>query len=356
MDYIEYNIQQGETLDSIAKKHNLSSEELLHFHNSKSGITQKIVSDYIPFHIKSLLVHPDNILTPVKIEQFPPTLHYNFPKNARYKIEIATSLYFMGKPISENKIESVWQINYNERDNSVLVEVQNKKHVKVDGQIKPLLEVIDKINKTTDVLHLELNEDKTLKNVINLDSVLQRWEKIKLEDLKIHELEDDYFKLIIDAYHQEFSTLSQSLEKNILYQIFFYPQGKISIPTNASQNIEENKQTISQLLPKQSIFYDLSYKTKMVANEIEVLCSASASKNWNKRVLEKEYKKNYAEILEDSFQFQFTLNSQYIHAKNGVLKNGKTFIKEQANAKLFYIGEYTITLLEEESNALKEEI
>lgn len=334
----------------------LSKEELLHFHNSKYGVTQKIVGDYIPFHIKSVLIHPDNIFTPVKKEHYPPTLHYNFPKNARYRIEIATSLYFMGKPISENKIESIWQINYNETDQSVLVEVIDKKHIKVDGQIKPLLEIVDKINKTTNVLHLELNEDKTVKDVLNLDAVLQTWEKIKFNDLTIHALEDDYFKMIVEAYDQEFNTLSKSIDKNILYQIFFYPQGKISIPTTESKKIKENKHTISQLLPNQSIYYDLWYKTEPKDNEILVLCSASASKKWNKSSLKKEYEKNYAKILGDPFQFEFTLNSQYTHDKNGLLKSGKTFIKEQANANLFYIGEYAITLLDEETNALKEEI
>lgn len=348
MEYIEYKIQKGETLESIAKKHNLSTDELLHYHNSNSGLTQKIFGDFIPFHIKSILIHSDYFEKPKEKEEFPSTLPYSFSENARYKIEISTSLYFMGKPISKNTTESKWQINYNDLDNSILVEVLDKNHVEVDGQIKPLLEIIDKINKTTDVLHLELNENKTIKKVINLEDVLKNWEKIKFDELKFYELEDDYFKLIVEAYDKEFSALSQSLEKNIFYQIFFYPQNNIQIPTNNYRKIEEKKHTISQLFPQQSIYYDLSYKTETESSDIKVICSAISSNKWNKNALEKEYKKNYTQLLDDPFQFEFTLDAKYIHDKNGVLKNGKIFIKEKANEQLFYISKYTISLLNEE--------
>lgn len=281
---------------------------------------------------------------------------YSFPQNTKYKIEISTSLYFLGKPISENKIESTWQINYNETDNTILIEVLDKKNVKIDSQIKPLLEIVDKINKTTDVLHLQLNGNKTVKNVLKLDDILKKWEKIKFEDLKFHELEDEYFKTIVKAYDNEFRTLTQSLQMNILYHIFFYPQGNIKYPLQDYRNIGESKKTISQLFPQQHIYYDLWYKSAVEDGKIQIFCSSQNPKNWDKQKLENEYHNNYAKLLLEPFHFKFSLESRYIHNVNGILENGKTYIKEQANEKLFYIGEYNITLLNNETNELNTEL
>lgn len=353
-----YKIVEGDTLESIAKNYDIGIAEMLHYHNSNSDLTKQIYGDFIPFHITEIIVDP--ALKNVQELEFdalsrnnPRKIEYNYPPNSTYKIEIFTSLYYLGKPVTENQIDSTWRINYDSEQNSVFVEVIDKNRIKVDGQIVPLLDILDKINKATDSLNLQLNNDKTIKSVINTKEILDWWETIKFNDLKFYELEDEYFKLIIEAYNLEFNTLSKSLQKNILYQIFFYPEGNVVVPTEEAKLIGGNQIVISQLFPQQFISYDLYSKSRIVDGEVEVICSSKVPNDWNTKNLEAEFKKNYATLIEDPFDCKFSLESKYNYDEQGILKSAKSYIKEQANEKLFYISEYKITHLDSDiSNAV----
>lgn len=347
-----YKVLKGDTVESIAKYYNIDSLELLQFHNQNSDLTKQIYGDYIPFHITEIILD-GKLKSAQEIQRNeiskakPRNMNYNFPPDSKYKIEIFTCLYYLGKPVTENRIDSTWTINYDREQNTVLLEVTDKNRIKVDGQIIPLLDIVDKINKATDSLNLQLNSDKTIKNVINDQQVLDRWEQIKFDDLKFYELEDEYFKLIIQSYNLEFKSLTKSLEKNILYQIFFYPQGNVVVPTAELQLIGENQTVISQLFPQQFISYELYSKSQEIDGKVEVLCRSELAGGWNSRDLQTEFKKSYATLIEDPFDFKFSLESKYNYDERGVLKNAKSYIKEQANEKLFYISEYKITHLEE---------
>ena len=59
MEIIQYEIQQGDTLKSIAEKYNLTVKELVDFHNQNCGITQQIIGSEIPFHINSISINKD---------------------------------------------------------------------------------------------------------------------------------------------------------------------------------------------------------------------------------------------------------------------------------------------------------
>lgn len=353
-----YKIVEGDTLESVAKNYNIGIEEMLHYHNRNSDLTKQIYGDFIPFHITEIIVDPTlKNVEELKFDELtknnPRKIEYNYPPNSCYKIAIFTSLYYLGKPVTENQIDSTWRINYDSEQNSVVVEVTDKNRIKVDGQIVPLLDILDKINKATDSLNLQLNTDKTIKNVINDKEILDQWEKIKFDDLKFYELEDEYFKLIIEAYNLEFNSLSKSLQKNILYQIFFYPQGNVVVPTAESKLIAGNQTVISQLFPQQFISYDLYSKSQEIDGMVEVICSSKVPNDWNTKNLEAEFKKNYATLIEDPFDFKFSLESKYNYDEQGILKIAKSYIKEQANEKLFYISEYKIMHLENDiSNAV----
>lgn len=354
MGLIRYKIQEEDTLLAIAEKHNIDLSDMLQFHNENSELTQQIYSDYIPIHVVTILLDVKNaipaVTTAAETGTKPTALIYAFPQNAQYKISISTSLFYMGKPVSENKIESIWQINYDEKDNTVLIQVLGKKYDKVDGHIKPLLEIVDKINKATDILHLQLTDVKTIKHVANRDSVLDRWEHIKFEDLKFHELEDDHFRLIIESFDKEFRNLSESLEKNILYKILFYPQDRIRVPALKPLKIAENSKTISQLFPQQEISYSLFATSTLEDDRIMVSCSAESAKGSNTDLLRAEFMENYAQLLKEPFDFSFSLDSKYEYNLEGYLQKSKSYIKEQASKELFYIGEYEITLLPQELN------
>ena len=340
MTFMKYEIKSDDTLQSIAHMFGKDLKELLVFHNQNSNFTQHITGDYIPIHVNFLIINDSE--TQNNKGKIPAGLDFTFFANASYAIEISTSLYYMGKPISKNTIESIWTTTFDKSSRIIKVQVSNRKNVEIDNQVAPLLELIEKINKTTEYLELQLNEDLTVAEVANLDSVLKKWEFIKFNELKVYELEDDYFKVIIAAYENEFKNLIESLKMNILYQIFFHPQGYSELQKGRSRSIAENVKTASQLFPQQHIYYDLNCKNEILEDGFQINSNSSKPNSFNTNNLESEFKKNYSQLLKEPFDFNFFRESQYIYNEDGSFLHGKTYIKEQASKELFYIGEYVI--------------
>ena len=56
MEIIEYQIQQVDTLESIAEKYNITVEELVDYHNQHCGITQQILGDKIPINVNLIFL------------------------------------------------------------------------------------------------------------------------------------------------------------------------------------------------------------------------------------------------------------------------------------------------------------
>lgn len=283
-----------------------------------------------------------------KKESNAPTLNFNWDNNSKYKIEIATTLFFMGKPVSDNKTESIWQVSFIESDNTIHLDVVDKKNIKLDSQIKPLMEIIDQINKTTNSLELKLDKNKTIERVSNLKPILKKWETVKFEDLKFHQLADDHFNQIIRAYDFDFNNLHDSLKNNVLYQLFFYPQGLVKYPIQSTQIIATNKKTNSQLFPQHSVFYDLMYKSKIENEKIIVSCFTGLNEKFDKKLIMLDYEKNYASLLSSSFSYKFLIEGQYTHSMQGQLEKAVIYIKEQASSELYYVSQYNFTLLNED--------
>lgn len=259
-----------------------------------------------------------------------------------YKIDISTDLYVLGKSFGKNITTNIWNIQW-DKVNTIQIDVVDKINIKIDGQLKPILDIVDKINKATSKLKLKLNINNSFEKVLEINDILNKWEKIKFEELKFYELEDDYFKKIIIAYDQEFKKISESISHNILYQIFLYPQALVKYPMYNQKLICENICTISQLFPKQIIKYNLFYTSKLEENKIKVHCTTSVPNDWDKGLIFNEYNKNYAGLIQEKFDFKFSLEVQYLYNEDNTLRYIKAYVKEQANKDLFYISEYTFT-------------
>ncbi len=268
---------------------------------------------------------------------------------AIYKIEIDTTLHLMHKQVSNSQSENTWKISQSP-DGALQIDVLDRKVLKMDAQMRPLMEIIEKINHTTDRLALTLREDLTVDEVTNTASILKRWEQIKFEQLRVHELQDPHFVNIVNAYNDEFENLAHSIHINILYQLFFYPKGKIQYPVTTSQLVSENNKTISQLLPQQFVYYNLLYASSIEDDKIRIDCFAEAPVNWLKQNIKEDYLKNYAGYLGDDFDFDFKIEARYTHRLDGTLEQAIIYIKEQANEQLFCINQYRFTLIEQAAN------
>lgn len=366
MEYENYRVPREEKLEDLVRQFDLTEKELLAlnpqikiFKNFWNTVTYVEVNQIIRVPVRekkvlktkmTFLVEEDGfdvdfqkIYDQQKQEEKQACpIHFIWEENHCYKVDISTSLYLLGKSLGENKTSSLWKVGL-EKDNVMQIEVLKKENIKIDGQLKPLIEIVDKINKTTENLRLKLNEKRSFEKVLEMDVVLKKWEDIKFNTLKYHELEDDYFKQIVKAYDQEFESLSNSISLNILYQIFLYPQALVKYPMRGSKLIGDSIRTVSQLFPSQFIDYDLFYSSKKEDNVIVVNCISSAPEKWDNTTIKKQYEKNYANLIEEKFDFKFKLESRYTYNEDQSLRTIKAYVKEQANKDLFYISEYSIS-------------
>lgn len=56
MEFIKYKIQQGDTLLSIAEQQEISVKELVGFHNENCGMTNVIIANKLPIHLKFIFL------------------------------------------------------------------------------------------------------------------------------------------------------------------------------------------------------------------------------------------------------------------------------------------------------------
>lgn len=85
MEILEYKIQKGDTLESIAEMHGISVKELVDFHNRNCGATQQILWNKIPIHVTLLFINKkENSNEPIETNYFP-----DDESTARYRCEQA---------------------------------------------------------------------------------------------------------------------------------------------------------------------------------------------------------------------------------------------------------------------------
>lgn len=179
MEIIEYKIKKGDTLESIAKEYNISTEELVSFHNKNCGITQQIIGNEIPFHSKIIIMNKQwnvwSIRSINEIEEF------IFSQNFNYRTDLTVATKLENSIIDNTTYKSQYNVKIDDRRHFISV-ILDESHVYSSPELvqkgMELIADIDKI-KCNSIFQISQDTGNVIK-ILNYNEIIDNWKKFKL--------------------------------------------------------------------------------------------------------------------------------------------------------------------------------
>lgn len=347
INYIIYQVKEGDTLESIAETYQISISDLIRFHNSNSGITQYINSDGLPPFISSIFIKTvenknSSIEDLPSLSICPNTFGYKLQDFHHYELTIKNSVIFLGKKITENCTNIEWEVDFNTPKEGYLrvKELARQKIIEF-----PKIDLVDiimgAINEATNELLFRLDAIGKIDMVLNDGEIQKKWSGIKKERLKTLELNIPELTTMFDVCDDEFINLSESIQSNLLYNLFLLPISKVKL---VGGNISKYK-VLSQFFQPYFIPYNQEIQ---VIDDTNNKVQLSLKTKIDQKILSNQFnnifKEKYEAITQKSLNFNYKMDGDFLYLGNGLLEKSHVYIQEQVNENCFYTAEYEFKL------------
>lgn len=189
-DFLTYKIQQGDTLESVAKKLDIELYALRSYHNLRCGSVNDCIESTFPSHLKFLILQSQE--EKEKIEAHRESIHFstqNFklpflPSHlnkkylAMYNIENGSE-----KKSVKEEINVKWLAT--DKNGYSFIEIDRKALFINDNYEKSVAdELAEKTSKIFYPLQVVVDSDGKCIDLYNFDEVRERWNQVKKEVLK----------------------------------------------------------------------------------------------------------------------------------------------------------------------------
>ncbi|WP_185286609.1 hypothetical protein [Chryseobacterium indologenes] len=264
---------------------------------------------------------------------------YAWYKNAEYLINIKSYLTLGSGKANQTEIEQSWNVLPGEY-NHITIDSSPQRYIQSDGQMRAFYEILEEINKATNVLQLSLNTDKSILEVTNKDEISGKWNEIK-RDLHFFELVKESYEAFIHLYDKEFNNIDQNIKLNLLYQIMFYP-----LPVFRGGGFIDQmpvRNTLSTLFPGEKISYDSQYRISKKENG-GYLVKLEAKNKGDHSHFKSIYQDQYQKTLGGSLAYKYFLEGEYMYNEDSVLSEIMFHVKEELNENMLYVCRYHIRL------------
>jgi len=264
---------------------------------------------------------------------------YAWYKKAEYNINIKSYLTLGAGKANQTEIEEDWILipgDYNQ----ITVQSSTQRYIQSDGQMQPFYEILQKINKATEVVELSLNTDKSINEVTNKNEILSKWDGIK-KDLHFFELVKESYKTFIQIYDKEFNNIDRNIGRNLLYQTMFYP-----LPVFRGGSFTDEipvRTTLSTLFPGEELIYSSAYGISKNERGGYTVKLDGKSKS-NEPRFENIYKDKYQRTLGNPLEYKYAIDGEYVYNEDSVLSEIIFHVKEELNEKMIYVCRYHVRL------------
>jgi len=264
---------------------------------------------------------------------------YAWYKKAEYNINIKSYLTLGAGKANQTEIEEDWILipgDYNQ----ITVQSSTQRYIQSDGQMQPFYEILQKINKATEVVELSLNTDKSINEVTNKNEILSKWDGIK-KDLHFFELVKESYKTFIQIYDKEFNNIDRNIGRNLLYQTMFYP-----LPVFRGGGFTDEipvRTTLSTLFPGEELIYSSAYGISKNERGGYTVKLDGKSKSDGSR-FENIYQDKYQRTLGNPLEYKYAIDGEYIYNEDSVLSEIIFHVKEELNEKMIYVCRYHVRL------------
>lgn len=348
MEFIKYQIKRGDTLESIALKHELSVAELINFHNLYCGTTNFIIGDRLPIHLQYL------ILKRTEDEKKETVEEKEFQKRARYRCE----------QFNTTKVEDRVTFHCNTKKEYIVekdlangkAKVQLKEYLyKINPEnLSPAIEAVKDLEFDKENAILILNENNTIKEVANFNQIKEKWENFKpklassefyrqIERVNSKAAED-----IIEGGKLEFSNeanLRKTYDKSLLFHVLFN-----DFDAHKKRDKNETLKFISQIFVNIPVELELQHtiiKEDDYFAEYRTVGTLLRDKIDN-AVLEEQYNKFYKPIIEYSFSeynYEYRIR-RMIDKRSGFIINATALMKEEVKNNYQFVTQFDLKQVE----------
>jgi hypothetical protein len=175
-----YRIEQGDTLETIARKLGVSSIELKSFHNTHCDLKDLLGGNDLPKHLNEILIDDNwEIKENESIEESNEEI-IEFDQQARYRCEQINTTKVNGNLVQylEQKLQYLLKFNLSKKIGYVKQEDYFKKLS--PPILNNVFDFIEQTEKIRHDVHIKINPDNGLiEDVINKDEVKKNWENFK---------------------------------------------------------------------------------------------------------------------------------------------------------------------------------
>ena len=352
MKFIQYKIQKGDTIVSIAEKFDLKVDDLKNFHNSKCGVASLIITDKLPIHLKYVIIsdqtYKKSMLKSHTVEEL------KFNNIARYRCEQLNVRKINNETITLSA-STYTEFLVEKADH---IDIFNVDMTDFNFSVDPVayekgFQLAQKLDKLKVPIKFNIAETGCMDKIYNQEEIGKKW--VKFRDFNL--INDEVYKElisqapkqaddIISTGNKEFldnGNLSKMMDKNLFFHVF----GK-AYQGESLKDYELNQ--FSQLFPNINLKTDV---VKSLISEDENfstyrLVGTLNKSNLSEDSLKEMYDKIYKPLIKFGYtEFNFIYRIRYtVNKKNNMLKEGKVSIAEKIKNNFEVITEYIIKNVE----------
>lgn len=352
MEFIKYEIKQGDTLESIAREREINVKELVDFHNSKANMTQQIYGDHIPLNVKFIYLEVKN-----QIENKTEENVKSAELHARYRCEQSVMTYIAGVMVNHIDTKREFLVHKFQEGNGNFVKTELVENI-INAFPEDMKEAIDLI---IDIDLLACNmlaflNPKTgeIDKLVNHKEIVEKWNNHKehlnskygfLRNSETKKNLQQFVDVNNDVFTNE-KKLIEWVNNKMFFDLFFDKY----LVTNNNLFDSYKKNLYSQLFEGNPIPFD--FKQDIIGeteNEVNVRKVGEMIKgNIDTSALEEIYNVKFKPLVNyqfSEFKFSYRENSTYDLENRWITASDVTIIEEVKNNVRLMIS-YKLTKIE----------
>jgi len=356
MKFTTYQIQKGDTLESIAEKQGCTVKQLVQFHNQHAEMTQQIYGTHIPLHITEIYCptkEQSNLQNKKNREDSTTGI------KSRYRCEQSNVTIIDGKTVSSSIQKKQFLVDLDRDSKTAEIKIEDYYY----NFNPPFLNEVFAFIKETELIRnnvvLNYDHDGTICGIVNKREQSILWELLKSSDKiesnfvsKLRQSDPVAFKNLIEAGDVQFSAAEQNVfeyQATPFYMILF---DKYLTDDDFSAGALLHKKYRSNLFPMIDIPLQLR-TTKVSDDDTEVKIRTVSEQNLDEEVLSlinEKYDSTYKQSIHYSFtQYKIVYRSRVlINKKDHTIMEAVLRIREAVVDNVESVFEYKIRKLENE--------
>lgn len=173
MEFIKYEIKQGDTLSSIAEKSKITLKEMVKFHNLNCGVTQQIIENNIPLNVKFIYLEVKD-----QTENKKEVVAKSAELDARYRCEQSVMTYIGGVMVNHIDTKREFLVHKFQKGNESFVKTELVENI-INSYPEEMKEAVDLV---IDIDLLACNiltflNPKTgkINKIVNHKEIIEKW-------------------------------------------------------------------------------------------------------------------------------------------------------------------------------------